>query len=43
MPLAQLFFFLCYFFQDGFTLAGSQQAYHPDEFCKSETLKIGIL
>ena len=36
-------FFLCCFFQDGSTLAASQRAYHPDEFCKSETLKIGIL
>ena len=44
MPLAQLFFFSpVQFFQDGSTLAASQRAYHPDEFCKSETLKIGIL
>ncbi|XP_073255535.1 DNA polymerase alpha catalytic subunit-like isoform X1 [Porites lutea] len=27
---------------DGSTLAASQRAYHPDEFCKSETLKIDV-
>ncbi|CAH3155090.1 unnamed protein product [Porites evermanni] len=27
---------------DGSTLAASQRPYHPDEFCKSETLKIDV-
>ncbi|PFX20593.1 DNA polymerase alpha catalytic subunit [Stylophora pistillata] len=28
--------------KDGSSLAASQQAYHPDEFCKSDTLKIDM-
>jgi len=27
---------------DGSTLAATQRAYHPDEFCKSDTLKIDV-
>ncbi|XP_044179976.1 DNA polymerase alpha catalytic subunit-like isoform X2 [Acropora millepora] len=27
---------------DGSTLAATQRSYHPDEFCKSETLKIDV-
>lgn len=30
-------------FQDGSTLPMAQRAYHPEEFLRSETLKLGIL
>jgi hypothetical protein len=32
-----------YMFQDGSTLPMAQRAYHPEEFLRSETLKLGIL
>lgn len=41
--VGSIFSLLYCLFQDGSTLAATQRAYHPDEFCKSDTLKIGIL
>ncbi len=32
-----------YLLQDGSTLPMAQRAYHPEEFLRSETLKLGIL